>query len=117
MWAACTDPQGTCHPGLVPDLSIELLRSKGSEIEVDCDLDFIDYSAESAYADCEKNVLVAMHTLVARWPDRLLPVLPDELTYSLADMGCFTFVDGYCACPYQGSAKAPLKWRQEKQVP
>lgn len=107
----CDSPQGVCLAELLAGLPIDTLKRKGSEIRIDCGLDFVDYSEESARVECEKNVLSAMDELVNRWSDQLLPVGRTELRFDLSDEGCISLTNGYCACTFSGSARVPLVWK------
>jgi hypothetical protein len=109
--AECESAHGVCPPELLPDLPLVLLRGKGSAIKIDCDLDFIDHSEESAREECRKNVLAAMSALVEQWREDLVPTDPNQLTFELEDGGCISMITGVCVCPFYGYANVPLIWK------
>lgn len=106
----CNEPKGTCLAIFVPKMSLETLRLKGAEIRIDCDLEFIDYSEETAREACEKNVSTVFDALLLRWPGQLKPVAAEQMTFEMEDQGCISLTNGYCACTFAGVARVPLQW-------
>lgn len=106
----CSAPQGTCAPFVLREMSLETLRLKGAEMRVDCDLEFIDYSEETAREACGENVSAVFDALQLRWPGQLKPVAVEQMTFELEDQGCISLTNGYCACTYAGVARVPLQW-------
>lgn len=110
---SCSSPAVDCTPELAAIAELDVLRTNGKAITVDCG---VTHKIDVAYRQsCEKRLSTLAEALSTRASSELSTVSVTDMTLLESQTCIDTFISGREAADcefYSVSAKIPLRWRR-----